>query len=332
LSSILPQDDAPQPATAHDRFWTGRDLAIGLALVVLWRGLALIPHEWWRGLPHWFPVGLLSTAEQITLLVFPLIVVRRRGADKFRWPNFKKFVLEAALSIPVVLALLMLLITAGVILNRLAPHTRVTPEAFEQAAWSGDYPFLIVVGFLAVTVAPLCEEVFFRGFLYDALRSRMPVVLAAILQSALFAALHTFGALHNVAVFFLGLILTAVYQWRKTLLAPIFVHAGNNLIAMLGLVVVMVLYANSPVLGVIGHDHEEGCEVERFTPDSGAEKAGIAPGDVITELDGERIAGFAQLSDAIRKHRIGDRVTVGINRKGDHLKLAVVLSKRPQTE
>src|SRR5262249_22324977 len=152
------------------------------------------------------------------------------------------------------------------ILNRLAPHTRVTPEAFEQAAWSGDYAFLVVVGLLAVTVAPVCEEVFFRGFLYDALRSRMPVLLAAILQSLLFAALHTLGALHNVAVFFLGLIITAVYQWRKTLLAPIFVHAGNNMIAMLGLVLVMVMYANSPVLGVIGHDHEQGCEVERFTP------------------------------------------------------------------
>jgi membrane protease YdiL (CAAX protease family) len=305
---------------------------MGLALVVLWRSLALIPREWWSGLPVWLPMGLVSAAAQISLLGLPLIIARRRGGNKFRWPSLNQVVLEAALAIPVILTLLMLLITASLILNHFAPGSKVTPEAFEQAAWSGDYPFLIVVGLLAVTVAPLCEEVFFRGFLYDALRSRMPIVLAALLQAALFAALHTFGALHNVAVFFLGLILTAVYQWRRTLLAPIFVHAGNNLIAMLGLVVVMVLYANSPVLGVIGRDHEQGCEVERFTPDSGAEKAGIAPGDVITELDGEPVSGFAQLSEAVRRHQIGDRVAVGINRKGERLKLEVVLSKRPQTE
>jgi membrane protease YdiL (CAAX protease family) len=317
---------------APDRFWTTRDLTVGLALVVLWRGLALVPREWWSGLPTWLPVGLITMAAQISLLGFPLVIARRRSADRFRWPGFDKFVREAALAIPVVLTLLMLLITAGLILNRLAPHTKVTPEAFEQAAWSGDYPFLIVVGLLAVTVAPVCEEVFFRGFLYDALRSRMPVLLAAILQSLLFAALHTFGAMHNVAVFFLGLILTAVYQWRKTLLAPIFVHAGNNLIAMLGLVVLMVVSANSPILGVIGHDHEQGCQVDQLAPDTGAAQAGIVAGDIITDLDGEHIAGFTQLAEAVRQHHLGDRVAVGIIRDGRRLEVEVVLGKRPRDD
>ena len=171
-------DDAPEPAAAPDRFWTTRDLAVGLALVALWRTLALIPREWWSGLPTWLPTVLITMAAQISLLCFPLVVARRRSGDRFRWPGFETFVREAALAIPVVLSLLMLLITAGLILNRFAPHTRVTPEAFERAAWSGDYAFLIVVGVLAVTVAPVCEEVFFRGFLFDALRSRMPVALA----------------------------------------------------------------------------------------------------------------------------------------------------------
>ena len=59
----------------------------------------------------------------------------------------------------------------------------------------------------------------------------LALVLAAVLQSALFALAHNFGAMHAAFAFGLGLSLTAVYAWRKTLVAPIFVHAGNNLFA-----------------------------------------------------------------------------------------------------
>jgi S1-C subfamily serine protease len=98
---------------------------------------------------------------------------------------------------------------------------------------------------------------------------------------------------------------------------------------MLGLVLLMVMSANSPVLGVIGKDHEQGCQVDQIAPETGAAKAGIAPGDVITDIDTERVASFTQLAEAVRRHQIGDRVTVGLNRDGAHLNLEVVLDKRP---
>ncbi len=303
---------------------------MGLALISAWRCLAFVPHGWVAGIPSWALIGVTGLVPQLCLLAYPLIVARRRGlADRFRWPGFERTVIEAAVAIPVVLTLLTVLIALGVVLSRFAPHTTLTPEAFQKAAWSQDYPFLIVVGVLAVTVAPVCEEIFFRGFVHNALRSRMPVAVAALMQSFIFAVLHTFGALHSIGVFFLGLILTAVYEWRRSLLASIFVHAGNNLIAVLGLIVLMVTSANAPVLGVIGHDRADGYQVEQVAPETGAAKAGIVPGDVITDIDGQPVASFNQLAAAVRLHQAGDQVTVGFNRDGQHLHVEVVLQKRP---
>ncbi|MGE5195475.1 MAG: type II CAAX prenyl endopeptidase Rce1 family protein [Deltaproteobacteria bacterium] len=289
-----------------------------------------MPREWVAGIPSWALIGVTGLVPQLCLLAYPLLLARRRGlADRFRWPGFEKSIVEAALAIPVVLTLLMGLIALGLVLSRVAPRTTLTPEVFQRAAFSQDYPFLVVVGVLAVTVAPVCEEFFFRGFVHDALRSRMPVVLAAVVQSFLFAILHTFGTIHSIAVFFLGLILTAVYEWRKSLWASIFVHAGHNLFSVLGLALLMVVSARAPGLGVIGHDHPDGCQVDQVAPDTGAAKAGIAPGDVITDLDGQPVASFNQLAAAVRLHQAGDQVSVGIIRDGAHQNIEVVLGKRP---
>ena len=56
--------------------------------------------------------------------------------------------------------------------------------------------------------------------------------------------------MYTVIVFFIGLILTAVYEWRKSLLTPVFVHAGCNMLFVAGVFATMIVNANSPLLGV----------------------------------------------------------------------------------
>jgi len=48
-------------------------------------------------------------------------------------------------------------------------------------------------------------------------------------------------------------------------------------------------------------------------------------GDIITDLDGQRITSYAQLAEVVRQHQAGDKVTVGINRAGDRLEIEAVL-------
>jgi membrane protease YdiL (CAAX protease family) len=80
---------------------------------------------------------------------------------------------------------------------------------------------------MAVTVVPVCEEVFFRGYLFPGLAQAMPV-WAAVIASALI-----FGAAHADAASFAPLAVIgaalAVLRWRTGSLWPgILFHAAIN--------------------------------------------------------------------------------------------------------
>jgi membrane protease YdiL (CAAX protease family) len=84
---------------------------------------------------------------------------------------------------------------------------------------------LIVV--FAIVVAPVCEELFFRGFAYPALKQRWGTWAALTTASAAFAVIHlhlpSLGPLFALAV---GLGLS--YELTGSLLAPITMHALFN--------------------------------------------------------------------------------------------------------
>jgi len=92
---------------------------------------------------------------------------------------------------------------------------------------------LVVIGLVTV-IAPLGEELFFRGFFYGALRNWRGPVLAAILTGAVFGGVHVgsspVGYLVPLAFFGIGLCL--LYEWTGSLYPPIALHALNNSIAL----------------------------------------------------------------------------------------------------
>ena len=96
----------------------------------------------------------------------------------------------------------------------------------------------IAVGVAVIVVAPVTEELFFRGFFYRALRSRMIVFWAALIDGLLFGSLH-FQSLESaasivpvIAVFGFGQCL--VYERTGSIFAVIAVHASFNTFASLG--------------------------------------------------------------------------------------------------
>jgi len=94
---------------------------------------------------------------------------------------------------------------------------------------------------LVIVAAPLVEEVFFRGFLLEALRHTRLGALGAILISALgWAVIHTQYNLIGMSVIFLmGLVLGWTRLRTGSLFAPIAMHATNNLVASIQLYLVM---------------------------------------------------------------------------------------------
>jgi membrane protease YdiL (CAAX protease family) len=90
---------------------------------------------------------------------------------------------------------------------------------------------LLVIGAIVVIgVAPVCEELFFRGILFRALRVHLPLWAAAVIDGVLFGLVH--GSLVIAPILaFLGIVFCYVYERTGTLFAPIALHAINNTVS-----------------------------------------------------------------------------------------------------
>ncbi len=91
-----------------------------------------------------------------------------------------------------------------------------------------------IVWTLAVVavLAPVAEEVFFRGFLYGGLRRRVGVGAAMLLSTVFFTALHLSIGLF-IPILVLGLFLAWLYEHTGSLYPGILLHAANNALALL---------------------------------------------------------------------------------------------------
>ena len=86
---------------------------------------------------------------------------------------------------------------------------------------------LIAAGLLAVVVAPVCEEILFRGFLLPALERQLPRKLAIVVSAMVFASVH--GGIHTLApLLVLGLLLGWLFSRTRSLAAPVAAHALHN--------------------------------------------------------------------------------------------------------
>ena len=93
---------------------------------------------------------------------------------------------------------------------------------------------LIGVMILVTILAPVCEEFFFRGFCFTALRRSFGVVAGAVITGAIFGAIHASGTEPEflVPLGVLGALLCLLY-WRTGSIIPCMVlHALNNSIAL----------------------------------------------------------------------------------------------------
>ena len=72
-----------------------------------------------------------------------------------------------------------------------------------------------------------------------------------------------------------------------------------------------------------------GATVEKVKPDSPAERAGIAPRDIIVSMDGRPVTSLTMLVVGVRTHRPGDVVTLDVVRDREHHGMRVTVAERP---
>lgn len=104
------------------------------------------------------------------------------------------------------------------------------PELPDELLLPGAAAVLSVLALAVLT--PIAEEIFFRGFVQRGLVNRWGPVPGLIVSAAVFSGLH-FSPAVLLPVFVTGLLLGALY-WRTGSLWPcIAVHAAQNLVAVL---------------------------------------------------------------------------------------------------
>ncbi len=100
----------------------------------------------------------------------------------------------------------------------------------------------VVSGFVAIVVAPVVEEFFFRGVLFGSLRARHGFWLSAIVSSLAFGAIHYMSGpevrLQDALFLVITMVFVAfgfavVYERRKNILAPIVAHATFNIVGFI---------------------------------------------------------------------------------------------------
>lgn len=223
--------------------WTVPDLLVGtggaLCFFFLDRGLLYLDfYRTFQGTPGVLVaiIVLLNVLLYGFFALFPLIVCLRRDS----WPLFSAsfLTLSRALAefwraIPLYLAFVF---SSGLIMALVGSWLDAplrTPEVMEWAAQAPRSALLMGGLVLGFTLLPLIEEIFFRGFLHNGLKARLPVPLATALQAAIFAAFHPYDWMNRLYIFLLGAALAMAYERRGNLLSPICLHCMVNFTASL---------------------------------------------------------------------------------------------------
>ncbi|QTN30826.1 CPBP family intramembrane metalloprotease [Akkermansiaceae bacterium] len=86
-----------------------------------------------------------------------------------------------------------------------------------------DIVVLVLLAVAAALVAPICEEIVFRGYLYPVAKKYAGPWVAALATALIFSAAHgSFSAL--LPLFAFGLALVAIYEFTGSIWAPMAVH------------------------------------------------------------------------------------------------------------
>jgi membrane protease YdiL (CAAX protease family) len=134
---------------------------------------------------------------------------------------------------------------------------------------------LVFTLILGCVVAPICEEIVFRGFVFTALRNWRGTWPAAIVTALLFGAAHAASATVNalIPLAVMGFALCLLYRYTGSLYACILAHALNNsvgigqmigatwqipLIFLGGLAIISLLALAATNLGVVSAERPGG--------------------------------------------------------------------------
>ena len=177
-------------------------------------------------------VGATIAASAIGFGLVPWLMLRMRGATDLLGPPRPTMRDWGIGALGFVAALVAVYAYVGIVralgLESLEPVSTISDDSFYEHV-----SVVVLLGISAVLVAPVMEEVFFRGFLVGALSRAWSAPIALFSSSAVFAALH-FDVGSMIPFALIGLVFGALYLRTKSVAAPVIAHLGFNVVGYFG--------------------------------------------------------------------------------------------------
>ncbi len=139
---------------------------------------------------------------------------------RFTWQHAIRILLALLLGPSMAIAFNMLILYSGICRLSPAYSNAVTHLYAVDIFWG-----VILYGL----IAPVIEEVLFRGIIYRRIRRFSGDILAATLVSSLLFALYHGNLVQGVYAFAIGLIFALIYEWTGIIFIPVLLHATANL-------------------------------------------------------------------------------------------------------
>ncbi len=176
----------------------------------------------------------------IALAVGPLLGMKLRGMNLREAFGLERFGIGAVfagafglllLAFPLITETLEL---ARVLLAGMGDRNPEPQPAGQVLAGSASLAARIAVGVQAVFLAPVQEELIFRGYLYGVAKRYLGPAGGIVLVSFLFAAIHQ-HAPSFAGLFVLAVCLTLAYEWSGSIFVPMTMHAMFNSLTVINL-------------------------------------------------------------------------------------------------
>ncbi len=183
--------------------------------------------------------GLMIVATALDIIavaaIFYFIIVNKRHNLESLGLTAKNFLLNVKYGVMAYVGLtpifLLITILAAVIFKVL--NIPVEPqEVVEILKEEKSVPSLIYMCIFTGVLGPMMEEIFFRGFVYSAIKRKMGI-LGGISVSALFFAYVHANLASFLSILSLGILLGYIYEKTGSLISSITVHVMHNSVMLL---------------------------------------------------------------------------------------------------